>query len=378
MDIFRTGTTYKISIPTKVYFGRSILEKALSEVLGSERTEHNRILIVTTGRSLIKMGHLDRLRNCIQKCDSNIKIYVYDDISANPCLDEIENGVKAAKAEGIQVVIGFGGGSAMDAAKAIAAGAVSDTTITEMFRAGTEPEAVLPVIAIPTTAGTGSELSKAAILTDKQDVKKGGLRGDKLYPNIAIVDSELTETVPYKTTMETGFDVLAHAIESYVSKKASPFSEMLSEYVIREAGKSIRRLAENPSDIDARECLSYCSMIMGINLGNTGTALPHRLQYPIGAHTNSSHGAGLAAMYPAWIRHEAKYSEEKIQKIYELLDTDNVEDLLGLMGISRKLSELGVKRDMIERMTEEVTGSIENDPASQEKDIIKQIYMESL
>ena len=124
--------------------------------------------------------------------------------------------------------------------------------------------------------------------------------------------------------------------------------------------------------------MSYCSMIMGINLGNTGTALPHRLQYPIGAHTNSSHGAGLAAMYPAWIRNEAKYSEEKIQKIYELLDTDNVEDLLGLMGISRKLSELGVKRDMIERMTEEVTGSVENDPASQEKDIIRKIYEESL
>lgn len=378
MEIFRTGTTYKISIPTKVYFGRSILENAVSEVLGHERIDHARILIVTTGRSLIKMGHLDRLRNCIQKCNPNIKIYVYDDISANPCLDEIENGVNIARSEEIQAVIGFGGGSAMDAAKAIAAGAASDTTVTEMFRDGTEPEAVLPVIAIPTTAGTGSELSKAAILTDKQGVKKGGLRGDKLYPDIAVVDSEFTETVPYKTTMETGFDVLAHAIESYVSKKASAFSEMLSEYAIKEAGKSLKRLVENLEDIEARERMSYCSMIMGINLGNTGTALPHRLQYPIGAHTNSSHGAGLAAMYPAWIKHEAKYSEEKIRKIYDLLDIDNVEELLGLMGISRKLSELGVKQDTIERMTEEVTGSIENDPASQEKDIIKQIYMESL
>ncbi len=119
-------------------------------------------------------------------------------------------------------------------------------------------------------------------------------------------------------------------------------------------------------------------MIMGMNLGNTGTALPHRLQYPIGAPTDSSHGAGLAAMYPSWIRHEANYSEEKISRIYELLETNNIEELLSLMGINRRLSEIGVKRDMIECMEGEVTGSIENDPASREENIIKQIYEESL
>lgn len=376
MDV--AGITYKLNIPTKVYYGRSILCGTFSEALRNIKGSSDRILIVTTGRSLIKLGHLERLLECISRCDKHIMVSIYDNISSNPCLDEIEAGAEKAEGEQINTVIGFGGGSALDAAKAISAAATSDMDVTKMFREGIEPGASLPLIAIPTTAGTGSELSKAAILTDKANKKKGGVRGNKLYPNVAIVDSELTDTVPFNTTMETGFDVLAHAIESYVSRKASPFTEMLSEYVIKEAGDSIKKLAEDLANKEARDKMSFCSMVMGINLGNTGTALPHRLQYPVGAHTDSSHGAGLAAMYPSWLRYEEKYAKDKVYKIYDMLGIQKIEELLELMRINRNLTELGVNADEMELFPDEVSGSIENDPASQEKDIIEMIYKESM
>lgn len=354
------------------------MKEALSEISSDAKYIDGNILIVTTGRSLIRLGHLDRLKECIYSNNAKVQVYVYDSISANPGLDEIERGVEKAKSEQIKTIIGFGGGSALDAAKAIAAGAATESTVTEMFRNGLEPNDTLPVIAIPTTAGTGSELSKAAILSDKEKLKKGGLRGEKLYPVTAIVDSELTETVPFEITMETGFDVLAHAIESYVSKAASPFSEMLSEYAIKEVSDAIKHLIQDIDDIGARNHISFCSMLMGINLGNTGTALPHRLQYPIGIHTDSSHGAGLAALYPSWIKYEQEYSDDKIRSVLKMLQVNAIEEFIKPMGINRRLSEIGVKKDMLDQMAGEVTGNIANDPASQEKDIIKKIYKESL
>ena len=245
-------------------------------------------------------------------------------------------------------------------------------------------ESTLPIIAIPTTAGTGSELSKAAIITDEERKVKNGIRGTALYPRLAIVDSWFTETVPFKVTMETGFDVLAHAIESYISRAATPYTEMQSEYAIRIVGKYLPRLAENLQDVEAREKMSLASMIMGINLGNASTCLPHRLQYPLGAHTDTSHGQGLAALFPAWVRYEYRYSGEKMKKVIKILadinckdDTDVVESIskfIKSLGLPITLRETGIEQSLISEMINEVSGSIEKDPAAQDKDIIEKIY----
>ena len=200
-------------------------------------------------------------------------------------------------------------------AKAVAAGAGTSEDIDEYFYNGRElVDHVLPVIAIPTTAGTGSELSKAAIITDDVRRIKSGIRGAGLYPKVAIVDSIFTESVPYHITMETGFDVIAHAMESYISNAASPFTRMQSEYAAAIAGKMLPRLASDMQDTEARKYMSYASMIMGINLGNASTGLPHRLQYPLGAMTDTSHGAGLSALYTAWVYYEQLYSQRETAK----------------------------------------------------------------
>ena len=378
MDVIEKGILHKLEIPTRVYFGRGILEEGLEDVSKKSGILVNPILIVTTGGSLYRFGHIERLKNCISEINPDLEVYIYDGIRSNPTLQDVECGISFAKENNIKSVIGFGGGSALDAAKAIAAGVVAETYITNIFRKGEEPKDALPIIAIPTTAGTGSELSKAAILTDKERVRKGGLRGEKLYPDAAVVDSEFTETISLKVTMETGFDVLAHAIEGYVSKAASPFTKMLSEYVISNAGNSIKKLANDLYDVEARGQMSFCSMLMGINLGNTGTALPHRLQYPVGAHTNSSHAAGLAAMYPVWLKYESSYSPEEIKRIMGLLEIEEIEELIKYMGLRNSLEEIGVKQEMIDQMCEEVSGNLQNDPAFSEQDIVKKIYRESL
>ena len=184
--------------------------------------------------------------------------------------------------------------------------------------------------------------------------------------------------------METGFDVLAHAMESYISKVSSPYTRMQSEYVIQSVGEYLPRLSVCLQDIEAREKMSFASMIMGINLGNAGTCLPHRMQYPLGAHTDTSHGAGLAALFTAWFGCEYPYASNKIEKVTELLtgekinggrDCQNaIHQFIKSLQLPTSLQELGVGRSELAIMASEVTGNIKNDPAGQEEDIISKIY----
>lgn len=373
---------YQIQIPTEIYFGRSIWEASLKEI---ENLLNGTIMIATTGRSLERLGYLERLKLELEKYPLVKKVVVFDNVSANPRLSEVKEGIVTAKEYNAEVIVGFGGGSAIDMAKAIAAGAGTDRKFEEYFYENIEPEeGILPVIAVPTTAGTGSELSKAAIITDEKTKIKSGIRGRKLYPKVAIVDSIFTESVPFQKTMQTGFDVLAHAMESYISKAASPYTHMQSEYVIKTVGKMLPRLALNLQDIEARNQMSYASMLMGINLGNASTGLPHRLQYPLGAFTDTSHGMGLAALYPAWIGYEYQYSREKVEQMINILVGENFDGKETCIYLMKKfitslklpisLKEMGIDKVLISDMENTVSGNLSNDPAAQEPDIIRKIY----
>lgn len=373
---------YHLNIPTRIYFGRGIWREALKEIAD---LLHGSVMIVTTGRSLARLGYLEGIKGALSENSLVDSITVFDRVSANPRLSEAEEGIAIAKDTKAEVIVGFGGGSAMDMAKAVALGTRTDAPIGEYFygkrAAGNE---AIPVIAVPTTAGTGSELSRAAILTDSVQKRKGGIRGDALYPRAAVVDSIFTESIPFDITMQTGFDVLAHAMESYVSKAASPYTRMQSEYAVRTVGEMLPRLAEDLRDTEARERMSYASMIMGINLGNASTGLPHRLQYPLGAFTDTSHGQGLAALYCAWIGYEYQYSRESMEKMTSILAgrvirgkeecVDVMREFITWLRLPVTLKEMGTDREQLRIMAENVTGNLANDPASQEQDIIRKIY----
>ena len=291
----------KLNIPTKIYFGEGIVENTLESekaILGND------VLIITTGGSLARLGHIDKLSEKLKGILPG-EVSIYDKISQNPDISEVAEAVAVGKEKKVTSVIGFGGGSAMDAAKATAVGIGSDIPVEKFLYESIEPgPETLPIIAIPTTAGTGSELSKGAIISSREKGIKTGIRGMAVLPKLAIVDPVYTWSVPLNVTMETGFDVFAHAAESFCSANANMFSEMLSETAIKTAGDSLRRLKADLDDHEARGRISYASMIMGLNLLNIGNCLPHRMQYPVGSATGTSHAAGLIALYPSWIGNE--------------------------------------------------------------------------
>lgn len=382
---------FTFELSTKVYFGTDIAEYAL----GQERELLlGRLMIVTTGRSLIFHGYLAQLLERLEKIrgksrNSQQSITVYDTISQNPRLEEVQEAVRIGKENNVEIVIGFGGGSAIDAAKAVAVGIPSDDDLDTYLTGGKEPSGeVLPVIAIPTTAGSGSELSRAAILSSTEHHLKAGIRGKNLLPKVAIVDAKYTWTVPWRITAETGFDVLAHGVESYLAEKANSFSEMLSEKAIRIAGEYLPALQDKPDYHEGREKMCFASMLMGMNLANVGTCLPHRMQYPVGAATDTSHGAGLIALYPAWIRYEYEVNQEKVRDVLQWLTgirpengqqaQQGIELFLRKINLRYTLRNLGITKNMAEELCSQVTGNLQNDKLAEMPYAVKKVYEDSM
>lgn len=368
---------YYFSINTKTYFGNKCVREAVKAETG---LIGKRTLLITTGGALKRLGYVSELCSWI-----DADVIIYDKVTADPDIVEIREAVKIGKEKGISSVIGFGGGSAIDAAKAAAVGIVSEDDVEDYLIKGLEPpKDTLPIIAIPTTSGTGAELSKGAIISSRAKMIKSGIRGEKVAPAIAIVDPTYTFSLPMKVTMESGFDVFTHAAESYCAVKANPYSEMLSEKAIKIVGKALPRLNKNLNDTEAREMMSFASHIMGYNVRNVGNCLPHRLQYPIGVVTKTSHGAGLIALYPAWMKHEQKVNSDRVNQILDWLGCEKAEKAevrikkwLVDLKISRTITDLGNTLNADE-LAEMVTGNLKNDKLAEEIDIVKKLYQESM
>lgn len=377
---------FELTLPTKIYFGTGIVPMAVKK---EKRMFGKRILVVMTGTALAQFGYLDNLKNTLEEIIGKDNVFLFQDISPNPDIKEVAEAVAFGKAHAVDSVIGFGGGSAMDAAKAAAVGIAAEKSIYDYLLNGCEPGSkTLPVIAIPTTAGTGAELTKGAIISCREKGIKSGIRGEHLIPKLAIVDPSFTYRIPYNTTIETGFDVFAHAVESYLSVKASAFSDMLSERAIRNVADYLKRLSENLEDTEARDMMSFSSMLMGFNVRDIGNCLPHRMQYPVGALTETSHGAGLAALYPAWFRYEYEVNRERVNNILEWLGykkvntgeeaAQTVSDFINGLGIGRSLADLGIHHICGEELAKMVRGNLMNDKLGDVPGIYAKIYNESM
>lgn len=379
-------TEFTFELSTKIYFGTHIVKATLEK---EKKWLTDKVMIVTTGRSLIECGYLEQLRQAVGNIAGQKNVLIYDEVSRNPRINEVERAALIGKKQGVRTVIGFGGGSALDAAKAVAVGIASSEDLETYLLEGKEPpKETLPIIAIPTTAGTGSELSKAAIISSSKHRIKAGIRGEYIFPKAAIVDAAYTWTVPRQITMETGFDVLAHAAESYVAVKTNIFSETLSEKAIMLVGDNLPLLNADLENHDAREKMCYASMIMGLNLANVGTCLPHRMQYAVGAATDTSHAAGLAALYPSWIMHEYEVNDKKVNHILRLLSVSNADtakqageifsSFMKGIGLSYRLSDLGINSEQLSQLEQQVRGNIANDRLAETDGIIGTIFRESL
>ncbi|SFB13764.1 iron-containing alcohol dehydrogenase [Selenomonas ruminantium] len=373
-------------VPTRIHFGTHICEGALA----AERNclKGCKALLVYTGHTLRENDTLAKLQGLLQE-NGCTEVLTYGGHGANPEISEAEAAGKQILKHGVNLIVALGGGSAIDLAKGAAVAAASNISLRDHLVKGIPaPSAILPLIALPTTAGTGSELSKGAILSDRELKIKGGIRGKSLAPKIAIVDASFTWSMPEKLTMETGFDALAHAIESYLSRKANLHSEQLSLQAIRLIGENLPKLKRDLSDREAREKMSYASMLMGMNLYNVGNCLPHRMQYPIGAATGTSHAMGLAALYPVWIKEEYRACPDKVMNVFRYLlnrtphSAQEAEELMANflmeLGLCVSLEELGVKEGEIAAMVEKISGDISVDPAGGEDGICSKLYIAAM
>lgn len=253
--------------------------------------------VILTDGFLAGSGSLDRLMTILN--DAGMAARAYCDVIPDPTVTSIDAAV-AFVAEGQHdCVIGFGGGSPIDTAKAVAILAARGGTMRERKAPHQENEPGLPIIAIPTTAGTGSEATRFTIVTDESNDEKMLCAGLAYLPVLAIVDYELTLTKPKRLTADTGIDALVHAIEAYVSKLANPFSDGMAISAMRAIWPNLRRVCEEPGDRVAREAMMAGSLQAGIAFSNASVALVHGMSRPIGAHFHVAHGLSNAMLLPA-------------------------------------------------------------------------------
>jgi len=242
----------------------------------------------------------------VEKClaplrEAGLSPVVFHDTVPDPTDTVIAAGVAIMQAGDFDVLIGFGGGSPMDTAKAMAIlGAAPAGTPMSAFKVPVAADrGALPVICIPTTAGTGSEATRFTVITDVARDEKMLIAGLGALPLAAIVDHELTRTVPARTKADTGIDSLTHALEAYVSKRANSVSDMYAERAMRLIGPHLRRVYRDPADDAAREAMMLGATLAGLAFSNASVALIHGMSRPIGAHFHVPHGLSNAMLLPA-------------------------------------------------------------------------------
>ena len=284
-------TRFEFATAPRIIFGAG----ALRDVGPITKDFGHRALIVT-GRSAGRATNLNRLIG-EQGIDSRTLA-----VAGEPKIEDVERGIQLARGEGCDLVIGFGGGSAIDAAKAVAALATNGGDVLDYLEVigGAKPltRPPLPVIAVPTTAGTGAEVTRNAVLASPEHRVKVSVRSPLLLPKVALVDPELTCDLPAELTASTGLDALTQLIEPYVSSKANPLTDAICAEGIRRVARSLRRVFDNGSDKSAREDMALASLFGGLGLANAGLGAVHGFASPIGGMFPAPHGAVCAALLP--------------------------------------------------------------------------------
>lgn len=281
---------FEFATATRILFGRGVIQESIPAIAALGR----RLLVVTGQNAERARPLLDRLKGHV---DARVQC-----VTGEPTLAQIEEASRLARAERIEAVVGMGGGSAIDAGKAIAALAANDGALLDYLevigRAQPLERAPLPVVAIPTTAGTGAEVTRNAVLSSPEHQVKVSLRSPLMLPRLAVVDPELTLGLPPALTASTGLDALTQLIEPLVSVRANPFTDGFCREGIVRVARSLARACAFPNDIGAREDMALASLLSGLALANAGLGAVHGFAAAIGGMFPAPHGAICAALLP--------------------------------------------------------------------------------
>lgn len=377
-----------------IIFGNGAINQ-INNVL--HRYKAKNVLIVTD-QGLVQAGILDTILDAINKDEFNIEIYDQA-IPEVPLPSVIEAYEFAKEKNATDVIIGIGGGSSIDLAKVIALLVKYGGHPRDYFKEESVPGPIAPLIAIPTTAGTGSEVTQVAVVNDVEKYLKVGISDNYLRPAVALLDPKLTVSLPPYVTACSGIDALSHAIESFtaieyknlnaegkVSFQGSfPITDALALKAIELIADNLVLAVQQGSNLEARTNMMLGSLLAGMAFSNAGTALAHALAYPIGGKVNSPHGEVTGLLLPYAMRYNSEVAKEKMEQISNVLKNrygkdehpaDIVEQMLKDIGLPTKLSQIGIKEEDLEEIAEKsltIERLIRNNPRVPNKDSLVEL-----
>jgi len=375
-------------MPAICAFGTGASETAGDEV---KRLGCKKALIVSDS-VMAKLGQVARLQEKLSA--ASVQFAVYDKVDAEPTDAIVAEGLRLLRHNDCDALVALGGGSPIDTAKAISILATNEGKISDFMGIGKVPKPGLPVVAIPTTAGTGSEVTGYTIITDTQKDTKMLIGSPYAMPIVALVDPDLTLSMPRGITVATGLDALTHAIESYVSLKSQPLTEVYSLEAIRLISANLRLVYANGNNLEARSNMALGSLMAGIAFSNASVALVHGMSRPIGAHFHVAHGVSNAALLGPVTGFSLMGNPRKYADIADAMgaDTEGMGDdkaagagLWEIKNLIRdlkvpSLKDLGVEKSKLDRIVGQMakdaiaSGSPGNNPRIPTEQEIVELY----
>jgi alcohol dehydrogenase class IV len=339
-----------------------------------------RALIVTGRNAMRKAGVTDRA--CELLAAAGVEARLFEEIAGEPTTDEVDAGRALCREEHCDLVIGLGGGSAMDAAKAVAALVHADAPTTEYVESrSADAETTLPCIAIPSTSGTGTEVTPNAVISVSGKPLKKSIRGNGVLPAVALVDPKLVLSCPPDVTAASGMDALTQAIEAYVSIHATPITDAVSFKAARLLLASLPAAVESGDDLAAREACSYGSVLAGMALANARLGVVHGIAHPLGVRYHIPHGLCCAALLPASIRLNREAAKDKYAMLSHVAGGEPeeiVNQMLDRFGIGRTLAAQNIPESDFAVIAAESmpSGSLKANPKTVTEDDVIRILRE--
>lgn len=340
-------------LPVNLLFGAGRVRE-----LGDEVKKYGKKALLVTGRnSAKKTGLLSRVIRLLEEAD--VEVIVFDRVSQNPLKSTVLEGVSVAKGEGCDVVVGLGGGSIMDASKAIAFMAENEGELFDYIYGKKASDVALPIVLVPTTCGTGSEGNCFAVVTDDVTKDKKSLRCNAIVAKASIIDPELMMTMPKSILASVGFDALCHNMEAYLSTNGQPLTTMMAIEGMKLLGHYLVKVYHNPEDKEAFEAVTWASTLGGIVINAAGVTAAHGMEHPASGLKDIVHGKGLAALTPVIYEASIAAAPEKFAMISRQLGGQDEMDcvvqirkLLKALDLETTLGAQGIEENDVDWMAE--------------------------
>ena len=344
---------FSFYVPANIKFGRG-----KADLIGSETARYGKKAFIVTGRSSARTGLLERILGQLER--EGVEYEVFDRVTENPLTTTVEEGAKLIDETGCDCILSVGGGSPLDAAKGISLLAKNGGNIDDyIFKRAKGDFVSYPIVAVPTTCGTGSESNGTAVLTNPKTKAKKGLAYPCLIAKSSIVDPELMETMPRSVLSSVTFDALCHSMESYLSPNANPFTEPYSVDAMLYLAKYMVRANDDIHDSEAIDGVTLASTMVGVAFFVAGLIAPHGMEHPLSGLRNIKHGRGLAALTPAIYEHSVSGNPERYAFISRILGGKDENDcgmtirrLLSRIDLEVYLSDEGFTEDDVEWLTD--------------------------